>query len=104
MAEDVVRYRICGNCGFRLMRSERVFHDGGWQEYALCPVCNRKIEVQVVYPGDSLTAHERRQAWTSWLYSLGLSPEDIHRVYHLSIVDFFALQDDIPADDAPIIK
>ncbi len=102
---DVVEYRICDNCGFRLMRSERVLHKGVWQEYAFCPVCKRKVEACVVYAGDSLAVHTRRQAWASWLYSLGLSPEDIQKVYHLRMADFFAERDCTPpAEDATIIK
>ncbi len=85
----VVTYRVCENCGFKLMRSERVHAGGVDSLYALCPVCNRKVDGTVVYAGDALTEYGRRRAWAAWLYEIGLTPDGVQRVYHLRVEDFF---------------
>jgi len=85
----LVTYRVCENCGFKLMRAERVHTEGMDSLYALCPVCRRKVDGAVVYAGDALTEYERRRAWAVWLYEMGLTPEGVQRVYHLSVEDFF---------------
>ncbi len=84
--EPFLTYTVCDVCGFRLMRVEHTattFH-------AFCPVCGQECnEHGVQREGARLAMQGRYQAWITWLQSVGLSYDELQRIYHLNMSDFF---------------
>ncbi len=84
--EPFLTYTVCDVCGFRLMRVEHTattFH-------AFCPVCGQECnEHGVQREGARLAMQGRYQAWITWLQSVGLSYDNLQRIYHLNMSDFF---------------
>ncbi len=103
---QLVTYRTCPQCGFRLMRVERLHTRQGDETYASCPICGRQVRKNALHAeGAHLTGSERRQAWLVWLQNLGLTPETLDRIYHLALEDFFVEPDfSYRQDNAPIIR
>ncbi len=93
-ATQLVTYRPCPRCGFRLMRSERVNVEDEYDTHASCPICGREILGGMVRcEGALLTANKRYQAWKAWLRKMDLTPETLRHIYHLEMKDFFAETD-----------
>ncbi|GAB4527062.1 MAG: hypothetical protein Fur0018_12520 [Anaerolineales bacterium] len=58
--------------------------------HAFCPICGRECDDKGVrYPGRRLSPLERYQAWLAWLQTVGLTHEELKRIYHFDMQDFF---------------
>jgi hypothetical protein len=90
LPEELVEYRVCRHCGFRLMRVEPAISRVHPLTVMYCAVCGLSVDESGVRPGRKLNPQERRQAWEAWLIQQGLSLESLEMHYHMKYEDFFA--------------
>ncbi|NPA93509.1 MAG: hypothetical protein GXO56_07505 [Chloroflexi bacterium] len=86
---DEKTYRVCDNCGFRLMEvwppTRRTYPFS--VEY--CPICGRRRDDRGVYPGRRMSRGAKLAALRRWLREHDLDEELLRRHYHLRLEQFF---------------
>ena len=86
---QVVDYKTCEFCGFRLVRVEPPLDREDPKPVEFCPICGMARDENGFRPGKNLTGEERWSAFDDWLERLGLSRDILRSRYRLQPENFF---------------